>query len=79
MKMQRQTHSLKDGRTAHLRPLEPSDAEAALAYINCVTAETDYLALESGELDLSVEQERRFIENNHTGFYRGELDGPRPA
>ena len=59
----REVH-LKDGRTAHIRELEPSDAAAALDYVNHVTGETDYLALESGELDWPIEKERQFIEDH---------------
>jgi RimJ/RimL family protein N-acetyltransferase len=55
---------LRDGRTGRVRPLEPSDAESALTYIDCVTAETDYLGLEHGELDWPVEKERQSIEDH---------------
>ena len=59
-----QTVPLKDGRVARIRPLEPRDAEDALAYISGVTAETDFLAMESGEFDWPVEKERQFIEDH---------------
>jgi RimJ/RimL family protein N-acetyltransferase len=55
---------LKNGQLARIRPLEVEDAEAVLDYINRVTAETDFLALESGELDWPIEKEREFIESH---------------
>ncbi len=62
--MKAQKIHLKDGRPACIRPLEPDDAESVLDYINRVTAETDFLAMESGELDWPVEKERQFIEDH---------------
>ncbi|MBN1362539.1 MAG: GNAT family N-acetyltransferase [Sedimentisphaerales bacterium] len=70
---------LKDGRPARIRLLRPKDAESVLDYINAVTAETDCLGLESGELDWPVEKERRFIKSHRKADNKlaiaAEVDG----
>lgn len=77
--MEPQKVHLRDGRTAYIRELEPRDAAAALDYVNRVTGETDYLALESGELDWSIEKEQQFIEDHRKAdnklFIAAEIEG----
>ncbi len=77
--MNLQEIDLKDGQTARIRPVEPEDAEAVLDYINRVTAETDYLSMQSGELDWPVEKERQFIEDHRKADNKlalaAEVDG----
>jgi RimJ/RimL family protein N-acetyltransferase len=54
--------TLKNSQVATIRQARPEDAARLLEYVNRVTGETDFLAFGEGELDWSVEKERRFIE-----------------
>lgn len=60
-------HSLKHGMQITVREADPADAEELLAYINRVGSESDFLAFGTGELMLTKDDERLFIERvkNH--------------
>ncbi len=47
-----------------IRPVTAEDAANVLQYLNCVTAETDFLASGEGEFDWTIEKERKFIEDH---------------
>lgn len=49
------------GREIVLRNAEPEDAAALIEYLKITTAETPYLARESEDIKLSMEQEVKFI------------------
>lgn len=70
---------LKNGQTATIRELVPNDALDALAYLDLVTGETDFLAMGKGELDWPEEKEREFIENHRQADNKvlilAEIDG----
>lgn len=54
--------TLKDGRMVTLRSAAPEDAEAMIAFVNTVDAESPFLAREPGEFSFTPDQEREFIE-----------------
>lgn len=53
----------KLGRDVILRSAEASDAAALIDYLRITTAETPYLIREPDEVTITLEQEKRFIEN----------------
>jgi RimJ/RimL family protein N-acetyltransferase len=71
---------LRDGRTATIRQVVPDDAVNALAYLDVVTGQTDFLAMGRGELDWPEEKERAFIEDHRQAENKvlvlAEIDGP---
>jgi RimJ/RimL family protein N-acetyltransferase len=74
-----QQHLLKNGRLLVLREAEPRDAENILAYIEQVAGESENLTFGPGEFELTVEQERAFLQmcfDSPTSLYLlAELDG----
>ena len=69
MKYEEKRATLTDGTIILLRSPAADDAEAALAYLDRVTRETEFLLYEPGERELGVEQERKWLE--------GRLNDPR--
>ena len=55
---------LKDGRNALLRPPVPDDAETLIDFLKRASAETDFLLRGAEDSVMSVDDERKFIENN---------------
>jgi RimJ/RimL family protein N-acetyltransferase len=55
---------LKNGRICVLRQAEEQDAGDILEYMNYVCGETDFLALGRGDIDWTVEKERKFIRDH---------------
>ena len=53
----------KLGRTIVLRNAEVSDAAELLDYLKITTSETPYLIREPDEVTLTIEQQKRFLEN----------------
>ena len=53
----------KLGRTIVLRNAEVSDAADLLDYLKITTCETPYLIREPDEVTLTIEQQKRFLEN----------------
>jgi len=53
----------KFGRDVVLRSAETSDAAALIDYLRITTAETPYLIRNPDEVTITLEQEKRFIEN----------------
>lgn len=53
----------KLGRAVILRNAEVSDAEALIKYLKVTTSETTYLIREPEEVTITLEQEKKFIEN----------------
>jgi RimJ/RimL family protein N-acetyltransferase len=54
---------LKDDLQLTLRQAEPRDAEQLLAYIDQVAGESENLTFDPGEFELSVEEERTFLQH----------------
>ncbi len=54
---------LKNGSELTIRRPQPDDAARLLEYLDKVSGESDNLLIGEGELSLTEEQERRFIEN----------------
>jgi len=69
----------KNGRTVILRSARTEDAASMLEYLHVTGAETPYLVNEPEEIDLTIEQEERFIkaheENDGALLLAGFLDG----
>jgi RimJ/RimL family protein N-acetyltransferase len=59
--MNPQPFILKDGRRVTLRLAAPEDAEAMIAFVQTVDAETRFLAREQGEFSMTARQEHEFI------------------
>ena len=57
------TQRLKDGAELLVREAVPDDAESLLAYVHRASGESDMLTFGPGEFELSVEQERAFLES----------------
>lgn len=78
-KLYRKEYLLKDGQQLIARIPEPEDAEGLINQMQTVDSETKFLARESDEFSLTVEQEREFIKNRtkdeNVSFLIGELDG----
>lgn len=75
----RKEYLLKDGQQLIIRIPELGDAQGLINQMQAVDRETKFLARESDEFNLTVEQEREFIKNCTTDedscFLIGELDG----
>ena len=63
MRYEPKTVTLKDGTQAFFRSPEPEDAAAFLDFFNTARAETDFLLSGSQDPELTIEQERAWIEN----------------
>ncbi len=59
--MQTQQVRLENTQVATVREVVVEDAKAALQYVNCVAAETDFLAAGEGEFNWPIEKECKFI------------------
>jgi len=57
-------HTLKDGRTLIIREATAKDAEAAIAHVNAVIGETDYMGMGPGDFDVPVEREREALDRH---------------
>lgn len=57
-----QSLTLKNGAHCTLRHAEPDDAERLLRFVDQVAGESENLAFGPGEFELSVEQERAFLQ-----------------
>jgi RimJ/RimL family protein N-acetyltransferase len=55
-------HTLRDGRTLSIRSVAPDDASALIAYLNAISTESEFLGYGPGELTMTVEEERQFLE-----------------
>lgn len=55
------------GREIILRSAEPEDAEALIRYLKTTAEETRFLLREPDEINITLEQEIRFIESNRNG------------
>lgn len=74
---------LRDGSTLTIRHAVPEDAEAMLAFLHRISAETPYLLREPEECTISPEEERQFLQGRAEaprdlmllGFCDGELAG----
>lgn len=55
---------LKDGRNALLRPPVPDDAETLIDFLKRASTETDFLLRGAEDSVMSIDDERKFIENN---------------
>ncbi len=64
MKMNQKRINDRSGREIILRSAEPSDAEPLIHYMNITTSETPYLIREQGEFHMTVEDEKRFLQEN---------------
>ena len=64
MRYEAKTVILKDGSAALFRSPEPEDAAAFLDFFNAVRAETDFLLSSSLDPELTVEEERAWIESS---------------
>ncbi len=58
------THTDHTGQEFTIRPAHPGDAEAALAYIQAVAAETEFFVLEPDEFPATVEEEQAWIQDH---------------
>lgn len=69
----------KKGRIVVLRNAEASDAERLMSYIKITAAETPFLMREPDEFSLTLEQERKYIqevnESPRSLLLIGEIDG----
>ncbi len=79
MRIEPCTHSLRDGRTLHLRAPELSDAVACMEFLCQVGGETDYLLCdENGIAGLTEELERAYLTASLAdpliGMYLGFID-----
>jgi len=54
---------LKDGRTLCIRNAMGQDAEAVLAFVHRVASESDFLTFGPGEFELTLAQERAFLDS----------------
>jgi RimJ/RimL family protein N-acetyltransferase len=76
-------HTLKDDRTLLIREATARDAEAAIAHVNAIIGETDYMGMGPGDFDVSVEREREFLdrcrETDNQLYLVGLLDEARDA
>lgn len=76
--MQTRGHTLADGQVLIVREAEPDDARAALAYVDAVGAESDFLTFAPGEFGYTEAQERAYIADSasadHRLFVVGEID-----
>src|SRR5258708_37364553 len=66
---------IKDGRKLEITHVEPQDAAEMAAYINRVRGESDFLTSGPGELEISVEDETKFIANFEGGRFNFMLKG----
>lgn len=62
MKLDARTFTLKDGTACLLRSPEPGDALFMLAYLKRTAAETHFLMREPGEVTMTEEEERAFLQ-----------------
>lgn len=60
---------LKNGKTALLRSVRPEDAADMIAYMKATSAETAFLLREPDEFNLTLEQEKAFLQSR--------MDSPR--
>jgi RimJ/RimL family protein N-acetyltransferase len=60
---------LADGRKLLIRHAEPTDAAEIVAYLETISAETDFLTFGAGEFGLSVKDETKFIEELSGGRF----------
>lgn len=79
MELYRKEYLLKDGQQLIMRIPKPGDAEGLINQMQTVDRETKFLAREPDEFNLTVDQERQFIENcsndDNSRFLIGELNG----
>jgi RimJ/RimL family protein N-acetyltransferase len=61
------TYLLKNNSNLTIRPAVPGDASDMLAYIDICAGQSDYLTFQQGERYITVEEERKLIENFSTG------------
>jgi RimJ/RimL family protein N-acetyltransferase len=59
--MQPRRHLLKNGLTLLIREAAPEDARAVLDYIECISAESDFLTFGPGEFELTEAEEADFL------------------
>jgi RimJ/RimL family protein N-acetyltransferase len=75
----RSQHTLEDGRTLQIREATGTDAAALLEYIESIAGETEFLTFGPGELGMTVEQERDFVEgcraSAHQAYLLGIVEG----
>ncbi|MGE0448478.1 MAG: GNAT family N-acetyltransferase [Dehalococcoidia bacterium] len=55
-------HILRDGRTLTVRSVAPDEAPELIAYLNAISTESEFLGFSPGELTMTIEEERQFIE-----------------
>lgn len=75
----RKEYLIKDGHRLIVRIPEPYDAEGLINHMQTVDGETKFLARESDEFNITVEEEREFIKNctnkENVRYFIAELDG----
>ena len=76
--MQPKRHKLSDGRLLVIREAEAGDAVAALAYVEAISGESDYLSFGPGEFELTEAEEVEFLrkarESDNQLFLLGLVD-----
>ena len=74
-----QTHTLKDGRSLHIRTALAADARTILDHVHAVSAESDYLNFGPGEFELTEAQEAEYLARCETAdnqlYFIGLVDG----
>lgn len=73
------TYQLRDGKDLVIRRGIIEDAEAMLAYVETIAGESDYITFGPGEFNVTVEEERKTIEDmagsSNQLFIVAEIDG----
>ena len=79
MELFRTEYILKNGEKLIIRTAEESDAQSLIDLMKSVDKETRFLARESDEFNLTLDQEREFIrnsvDNKNSHFLIGEING----
>lgn len=59
-------HLLRDGRTLTVRSVAPDEASELISYLRTISTESEFLDFGPGEVSMTVEQEREFLERCRT-------------
>ena len=59
--MQPRQYQLKDGRVLVIRDVTAEDARAVLDYLECISAESDFLTFGLGQLEMTEAEERDYL------------------
>lgn len=74
-----QIHTLSNGRELVIREAVPDDAPALLDYVQAISRESDFLAFEPGEFQLTVAEEEAYLRQSQQAdnkiYIIGTMDG----